>query len=377
MTNKLSSFGNNFANSFTVPKMGYHLVLEFKNVTSIDLNSYKEIDSFLTKTIIECGATIESQQYKLFTPQGVTVLYLLSESHFSIHTWPENKACAIDFYHCGEKAKGNLSKAEIVICDKFGWENCASTMLFERGGVSQAMLNNYDTSCTLFKGMNLIHMEKTKYQDLRIYQTKEMGRCLVLDGMIQMSDQWDNNYTIDLTRLVIDKEKSYNHILIIGAGDMLIPIHILENFPNVKKVTQVEIDERVIENTRRYFNFCDGLEKFINEGRFEIVIEDGAKYLKDAISKKSQFDGLIIDNSDVYIFDGPAANLFTPEFYQNIIGVLKTGAAFSQQVSDEKVKKKWEDMVRGVGFKDIEYIYSITPEYSMSLPMGIARKEYS
>ena len=47
------------------------------------------------------------------------MLYLLSESHFSIHTWPENGACAIDFYHCGETASVRLKKAEELLCDKF------------------------------------------------------------------------------------------------------------------------------------------------------------------------------------------------------------------------------------------------------------------
>ena len=362
---------------YTVPKMGYHLILEFTDVTSIDLNKYEDLNVFLSQAIKDCGATVESQQHKNFVPQGVTILYLLSESHFSIHTWPENKSCAIDFYHCGGNAKNNLTKAEIILCDKFGWENCASSMMIERGGVRQALLNHYDHSSTLFRGVKLIHREQTKYQDLRIYDTKEMGRCLSLDSMIQMSDTLEDNYTVDLTRLVIEKEKSYNHILVIGAGDMIIPTYILEKYPGVKKVTVVEIDDRVVENTRKYFKFCDKIDSLCKEGRLEIVIEDGAKYLRDNISSKYQYDGLIIDNSDVYIFEGPAASLFTPEFYQNIFGVLKPGAAFSQQVSDENVKKKWEEMCRSVGFKDFSYVYSNTPEYSVALPLGIARKALS
>ena len=362
---------------YTVPKMGFHLILEFTNVTAVDLNNYDELNVFLSQTIKDCGATIESQQHKNFVPQGVTILYLLSESHFSIHTWPENKSCAIDFYHCGEKAKENLTNAEIIICDKLGWENAASSMLIERGGVRQALLNHYDHSSTLFKGVKLIHREQTKYQDLRIYDTKEMGRCLSLDSMIQMSDTLEDNYTVDLTRLVIEKEKAYNHILIIGAGDMIIPTYILDKYAGVKKVTVVEIDDRVVENTRKYFKFCDSIDKYVQEGRLEIIIEDGAKYLRDNVEKKYEYDGLIIDNSDVYIFDGPAASLFTPEFYTNIHGVLKPGAAFSQQVSDENVKKKWEDMSKSVGFKEFSYIYSNTPEYSVALPLGIARKSLS
>jgi len=37
-----------------------------------------------------------------FSPQGVTVVLVLEESHMSIHTWPEADYAAVDFYTCGE-----------------------------------------------------------------------------------------------------------------------------------------------------------------------------------------------------------------------------------------------------------------------------------
>lgn len=49
-----------------------------------------------------CGATVLSVQSKQFEPQGATVLVLLSESHLSIHTYPERGFVALDCYTCGE-----------------------------------------------------------------------------------------------------------------------------------------------------------------------------------------------------------------------------------------------------------------------------------
>jgi len=61
---------------------------------------------FLKKQMIEaaeaCGATVLSVQAKQFSPQGATVLVLLSESHLSIHTYPERGFAALDCYTCGE-----------------------------------------------------------------------------------------------------------------------------------------------------------------------------------------------------------------------------------------------------------------------------------
>ncbi|WP_312113974.1 adenosylmethionine decarboxylase [Brevibacillus reuszeri] len=61
---------------------------------------------FLKKEMIEAaeasGATVLSVQAKQFSPQGATVLVLLSESHLSIHTYPERGFAALDCYTCGE-----------------------------------------------------------------------------------------------------------------------------------------------------------------------------------------------------------------------------------------------------------------------------------
>ena len=40
-----------------------------------------------------------------FEPQGLTALYLLTESHFSIHTWPEKSQLRIDLFSCSDPSK--------------------------------------------------------------------------------------------------------------------------------------------------------------------------------------------------------------------------------------------------------------------------------
>jgi S-adenosylmethionine decarboxylase len=49
-----------------------------------------------------CGATILNYQSHKFTPQGVTAVVMLAESHISVHTWPESGSYALDVYTCGE-----------------------------------------------------------------------------------------------------------------------------------------------------------------------------------------------------------------------------------------------------------------------------------
>jgi S-adenosylmethionine decarboxylase len=66
------------------------------------LNNAELLQSHMVEAAEACGATVLSVQAKQFEPQGATVLVLLSESHLSIHTYPEKGFAAIDCYTCGE-----------------------------------------------------------------------------------------------------------------------------------------------------------------------------------------------------------------------------------------------------------------------------------
>lgn len=48
-------------------------------------------------------ATLLGEIAHRFTPQGVTALGLLAESHISVHTWPELGYAAADIFTCGER----------------------------------------------------------------------------------------------------------------------------------------------------------------------------------------------------------------------------------------------------------------------------------
>jgi S-adenosylmethionine decarboxylase len=53
--------------------------------------------------LIDSGFNIENKQEKHFMPFGYTSLYLLSESHFAIHTFPEHKKTYIELSSCVKK----------------------------------------------------------------------------------------------------------------------------------------------------------------------------------------------------------------------------------------------------------------------------------
>lgn len=81
---------------------GRHVAVDTWGVDFNVLNNAELLQHYMVEAAEACGATVLSVQSKQFEPQGATVLVLLSESHLSIHTYPERGFAALDCYTCGE-----------------------------------------------------------------------------------------------------------------------------------------------------------------------------------------------------------------------------------------------------------------------------------
>ena len=84
-------------------KAGKHMICDFKNIQNTELlNNQENLDKMLEFICVFYEFQIIDKIQKEFTPQGNTLLYLLSESHLSIHTFPERKFLSFDIYTCRE-----------------------------------------------------------------------------------------------------------------------------------------------------------------------------------------------------------------------------------------------------------------------------------
>lgn len=84
-----------------IKHLGKHLIFDLWGC--VNLNSEKIIKNALLEAVKACGATMLEIKTHSFTPQGVSGFVLLSESHISIHTWPERKYAAVDIFTCGRR----------------------------------------------------------------------------------------------------------------------------------------------------------------------------------------------------------------------------------------------------------------------------------
>lgn len=88
---------------------GRHVAVDAWGVEFDKLNDAEWLQAQMIEAAEACGATVLSVQSKQFEPQGATVLVMLSESHLSVHTYPERGFAAIDCYTCGETVDPQLA----------------------------------------------------------------------------------------------------------------------------------------------------------------------------------------------------------------------------------------------------------------------------
>ena len=82
--------------------MGKHYLLNLYGCEFDILNNEVYLRNLIKLAAETTGATVLQTISHKFDPYGVTALCLLSESHISIHTWPEKGTAAVDIYTCGE-----------------------------------------------------------------------------------------------------------------------------------------------------------------------------------------------------------------------------------------------------------------------------------
>jgi S-adenosylmethionine decarboxylase proenzyme len=88
---------------------GHHVLAEFEGIDPALLDDVAFLRGTLERSLARAGATVCDVVSRRFVPQGVTVLALLSESHASLHTYPEIGSVFLDVFTCGDRADPELA----------------------------------------------------------------------------------------------------------------------------------------------------------------------------------------------------------------------------------------------------------------------------
>jgi spermidine synthase len=196
--------------------------------------------------------------------------------------------------------------------------------------------------------------EKTKYQDLSIIETQQYGRMLVLDGMVQTTIEDEYVYHEMITHIPLFTHSNPKKAAVVGGGDGGAIREILKH-PSVEKAYLVEIDERVVENSKKYL---PEISCALSDPRCEVIIGDGIEFIKN---HPNTFDVIIVDSTEPV---GPAVGLFARDFYSSIYNSLKEDGIFVAQTESPFFNK---DLIKRV-YPSISGIFPITRLYLASIP---------
>ena len=112
--------------------LGRHVLLELRDCDPEILNDLDFLKRCLLDTAEQIGATVLGECFNQFSPQGVSGVVVISESHLCIHTWPEYGYAAVDVFTCGQTV--DPIKAVKPIVERLGSKDSSFTEL-KRGVV--------------------------------------------------------------------------------------------------------------------------------------------------------------------------------------------------------------------------------------------------
>ncbi len=104
--------------------LGRHILAELYGCTTEVLNDLQKIEDIMVAAALEAGAEIREVAFHKFSPQGVSGVVVISESHLAIHTWPELGYAAVDIFTCGDTVDPWISCEYIKA--KFSAQNMAA-----------------------------------------------------------------------------------------------------------------------------------------------------------------------------------------------------------------------------------------------------------
>ncbi|KAL1660891.1 Saccharopine dehydrogenase-domain-containing protein [Schizophyllum commune] len=202
----------------------------------------------------------------------------------------------------------------------------------------------------------ILHVEKSAYQDILVFESATYGTVLVLDGVIQCMERDEFSYQEMITHLPLASHPCPKKVLVVGGGDGGVVREVLKH-DTVEQVVLCDIDEAVIRVSRKYLPHMSSL---LASPKVTVHIGDGFKFLA---ASRDTYDVIITDSSDPV---GPAELLFQKPYFELLHAALAPGGIIASQSEclwlHLPLIKDLMSMARTI-FPVVEYAYTTIPTY--------------
>lgn len=166
--------------------------------------------------------------------------------------------------------------------------------------------------------------EQSEFQRIEIFESKEFGKFLALDGYMMCTEKDEFIYHEMMVHVPMAVNPQAKNVLVIGGGDGG-AVRELCRYPSVAHIDLVEIDHRVVDLCEEYLPSIAGS---LRDSRVTMHFQDGLRFVRGC---EDAYDLILVDSTDPF---GPGEGLFTREFYGHCFKALhKNGILVNQNES--------------------------------------------
>jgi len=165
---------------------------------------------------------------------------------------------------------------------------------------------------------------RSKYQHVEVHDSVAFGRLFRLDGHFMTSEKDEFFYHENLVHIAALAHPSPTTALVVGGGDGGSAEELLKH-PSMARVTIAEIDQSVIDISRRHFHAVH--RGALDDPRVTVRVEDGFRFVENV---GERYDLVVLDLTDP---GGPSTALYTAKFYESCAAHLTPQGAMTMHVA--------------------------------------------
>lgn len=345
--------------------LGQHLIVEYYGCDRAILNDLPALADLLVEAAKRAGATPVKREFHQFAPHGVSGVVIITESHLTIHTWPEHGYAAVDFFTCGEgtnplraheyltrgldatrahpltlrrglqppqraddgAGEGSLWRARSALSGELCAARAPHASLSDTTDLW--LIDDQGDQVAAYRAQNVVHAGRTAYAYAEIVDTHAFGRVLMLDGMAMSAASDEASYHEALVApAFVSASAPIRRVAILGGGEGATLREVLR-FPEVERCAMVDIDGELVELCRQHLpSWSAGA---FTDPRAEVCIEDARQFLTRAAERGERYD-LILGDLPEAECTGPLAELYSRSFFELIRRCLSPSGVYCGQI---------------------------------------------
>lgn len=199
-----------------------------------------------------------------------------------------------------------------------------------------------------------LYSNRSRYQQIDVFDSYDYGRVLVLDDCIMFTERDEFIYHESIAHIPLCSHPDPRDILVIGGGDGG-AVREITKHKSVSRIDLVEIDEEVIKVSKQFF---PTVSCRLEDEKVNIIIDDGIEFVK---GKKAAYDCILIDSTDPV---GIAEELVSAGFYKDCAKALKENGLMVAQIGNLfYVPQQIKDI-----FARVKEIFPISRLFTVPIP---------